>query len=205
MKKPLAIDLCCGNGGWGEGLIREGWTYVGFDIVLPTLFPNGGYFVKQDVMTLSGYQFREKASFFVASPPCTEFTQCWNFARHRTANPENAMHLVRRCFQIAQEAGAPIVLENVMGARKFFEPEFGPPAFHIGPYYFWGESLILRPQGRFRKGIWNTGKDKTGARRWQRDNRAATYVRDPRARARIPLEISAAVGSQLYPVNHGAR
>jgi len=27
--KPLAVDLCCGLGGWTEGLLAEGWDVVG--------------------------------------------------------------------------------------------------------------------------------------------------------------------------------
>jgi hypothetical protein len=32
MRKPLAIDLFCGLGGWTEGLLAEGWHVIGFDI-----------------------------------------------------------------------------------------------------------------------------------------------------------------------------
>ena len=32
MRKPLAIDLFCGLGGWTDGLLAEGWDVIGFDI-----------------------------------------------------------------------------------------------------------------------------------------------------------------------------
>jgi site-specific DNA-cytosine methylase len=31
-RKPLAIDLFCGLGGWTDGLLAEGWNVIGFDI-----------------------------------------------------------------------------------------------------------------------------------------------------------------------------
>lgn len=197
MTKPLAIDLCCGLGGWTAGLLAEGWRVIGFDWVRPTTFPFGAQFVRQDVSSISGIPWRGRVSLVVASPPCTEFSQCWNFARHRTPEPEVGMALVRHCFRIAKECGAPVVLENVMGARKWFGPEFGAPTWQVGPYYFWGDPVVLRPMGRFAKKIWNTDRDKTGVRRWTRDNRAATYERDPAERARIPIEIARAVGREF--------
>ena len=26
--KPLALDICCGKGGWAKGLIAEGWRVI---------------------------------------------------------------------------------------------------------------------------------------------------------------------------------
>lgn len=198
--RPLAIDLCCGRGGWTAGLLAEGWRVVGFDVVRPSTFPEGGQFVQQDVATMTGEPWRGRVDLVVASPPCTEFSQVWNFARHRQPDPEVAMGLVRHCFRIARESGAPFIVENVAGARKYFAAEFGPPSWSVGSFYFWGDGPILKPMGRFVKGIWNTDRDKTGNRRWARDNRAATYVRDPAERARIPIGIARAVGAQLKPL-----
>jgi site-specific DNA-cytosine methylase len=31
-RKPLAVDLYCGFGGWTEGFLAEGWDVIGFDI-----------------------------------------------------------------------------------------------------------------------------------------------------------------------------
>lgn len=32
MVKPLALDLCCGKGGWTLGLVAAGWDVIGFDV-----------------------------------------------------------------------------------------------------------------------------------------------------------------------------
>ena len=74
-KKPIAIDLYCGLGGWAEGLMAEGFTVFGFDIERHD-YGTGGYpgeLVLQDVMTLHGSQFKD-ASLIVGSSPCQEFS-----------------------------------------------------------------------------------------------------------------------------------
>ena len=30
--RPLALDLCCGMGGWTHGLVAAGWDVIGFDV-----------------------------------------------------------------------------------------------------------------------------------------------------------------------------
>ena len=74
--KPLAVDLCCGLGGWSEGLLAEGWDVVGFDIERHQYgqhqYP--AQLVLQDILTLTGEQFRGKVSLIVASPPCQKYS-----------------------------------------------------------------------------------------------------------------------------------
>lgn len=192
----VAVDLCCGLGGWTAGLLAEGYRVIAFDIERPKTFLPGALFVQQDVATLSGEQFRGRVALLVASPPCTEFSQVWRFAKHRKPNPELGMKLVRHCFRIAREFGGPFVVENVQGACPFFEPEFGPPAWHVGPYYFWGGGPVLRPAGRFVKGVWNTNPHITASGVRVAKRRGKAYERNRAERARIPIEIARAVGNQ---------
>lgn len=196
-RAPLAVDLCCGLGGWTEGLLAEGWRVIGFDLVRPRAFPAGADFIKQDVRTIDGRVMRGRVALIVASPPCTEFSQVWSFAKHRTPRPELGVELVEHCYRIADEAGAPLVLENVAGAQK----HIGAAAAHVGPFYLWGAVPLLLPYGRFRKGIWNTNRRRDGSRRWNDGDgwRARTYQRDPAERSKIPIEIARAVGRQLHP------
>lgn len=193
---PIAVDLCCGLGGWTAGLLAEGYRVVGFDIARPKSFPAGALFVQQDVATIDGRAWRGRVALLVASPPCTEFSQCWRFARHRKPDPEAGMVLVRHCFRIAREFGGPFVLENVQGARPFFAKEFGAPTWKCGSFYFWGAQPVLRPHGRYLKGIWNTFTETPGVYRYQRNRSREKYNRDPAERARIPMEIARAVAAQ---------
>jgi hypothetical protein len=163
MKKPLAVDLFCGLGGWAEGFLAEGYDVIGFDIERRD-YGTGGYpgqLVLQDVLTLDGRQF-SKAAVIVASPPCTEYSsmaQPWSrakqiarvlrgdkppcgccvysfpypYAGSRTTEELNL--LFNACFRIASEAGVPLVVENVKGA----EPWVGLAKAHFGSFYLWGD------------------------------------------------------------------
>lgn len=75
MRKPLAIDLFCGLGGWTDGLLAEGYDVIGFDIERHVYgehrYP--AQLVIQDVLTLHGSQFKTTA-LIVASPPCQEYS-----------------------------------------------------------------------------------------------------------------------------------
>lgn len=196
MSQPIAVDLCCGLGGWTAGLLAEGYRVVGFDIARPRSFPDGALFVQQDIATIDGHAWRGRVALIVASPPCTEFSVCWRFARHRTPDPDAGMVLVRHCFRIARECGAPFVIENVQDARRHFEPEFGPSTWRVGPFYFWGAAPVLRPHGRFIKGVvWGRTPRVVNGVRVRRGKRPHV-VRNKAERARIPIEIARAVGAQ---------
>ncbi len=136
-RKPLAVDLCCGKGGWTRGLQAAGFRVVGVDLVHWSDYP-GEYFIKQDIRTLTGAQFRG-AALIVASPPCEEFSyRSFPFKRCREMGPpELGMELFRACERIGQEAGVPYVIENVRGARKWV----GPAQMHLGPFYLWGTGI----------------------------------------------------------------
>lgn len=132
--KPLAIDLCSGLGGWTDGFLAEDFRVIGVDLVASPGY--AGDLVLQDILTLDGRRFRE-AMVIVASPPCTEFSRHdmpWTRARHPDS-PD--LSLVRACVRIAEEAGAPLVLENVRGLQMWWQQA----VWHWGPYYLWGNGV----------------------------------------------------------------
>ena len=110
MRKPLAIELFAGLHGWGEGLASEGWRVVAFDLVDMCAFcevprPTGIDFVIQDVLTLSGRQFKD-ADLIVSSSPCQEFSyRAMPFKRAKAMPPpENGVALFNAQFKIQREA-----------------------------------------------------------------------------------------------------
>ncbi len=153
--KPLAVDLCAGLGGWSEGLLAEGWDCVGFDIERHQYgthrYP--AQLVVQDILTLSGHQFRGKVQLIVASPPCQKYSYMampWTRAKtlaqwyRDPAYPERIEALNRlfnACFRIADEANCPIVLENVRGAQ----PWVGRARWMYGSFALWGDVPALMP------------------------------------------------------------
>ena len=158
MRRPLAIDLFCGLGGWAEGLLAEGWGVVGFDIEAHRYgehrYP--AQLVVQDVLTLHGSQFRD-AALIVASPPCQFFSYTampWSRAkalaaevRADPARLDAELALFRACFRIQREAceaagrHVPMVVENVRGAI----PWVGRSRQNYGSFHLWGDVPALMP------------------------------------------------------------
>jgi len=160
--KPLAVDLCCGLGGWTHGLLAEGWDVIGYDI---ERHEYGGekypaQLVIQDIMTLDGRQFRGKVSLITASPPCTEFSYMampWrrgkqiqaallgkgefpaDYKGSRTIKDLTA--LFDACVRIGREAECPIVIENVRGAQRWV----GKAQWNFGSFYLFGDVPALMP------------------------------------------------------------
>lgn len=158
MTKPLAIDLCCGLGGWCEGLQAEGWDVAGVDIERHVYgehrYP--GMLWLQDVLTLHGSQFR-KADLIVASPPCQFFSYTampWSRAKALAAEVRadpvrlaKELALFKACFRIQREAceasgrHIPLIVENVRGAI----PWVGRSRWNFGSFHLWGDVPALMP------------------------------------------------------------
>jgi hypothetical protein len=165
--KPLAIDLCCGLGGWTDGLLAEGWRVRGYDIE-EHVYGDERYpaeLVLRNVLEMHGSEIAD-ADLIVASPPCTEYSYMampWSRAKQiaralrgedefpdgykgsRTIADLNA--IFDACFRIQREASEaagryiPMVVENVKGAQ----PWVGRAAWNYGSFYLWGDLPALMP------------------------------------------------------------
>lgn len=163
-RKPLAIDLCCGLGGWTEGLLAEGYDVIGYDIE-EHVYGDERYpakLVLRDVLTLNGADLAD-ADLIVASPPCQAYSYMampWSRAKAKAAairaDETGALlaelnAIFNACFRIQREANevraakglppVPMVVENVRGAQ----PWVGPAAWNYGSYYLWGDLPALMP------------------------------------------------------------
>lgn len=193
--RPLAIDLCCGLGGWTAGLLAEGWRVWAFDIERPKSFPDGADLWIQDIRTFDARPYRGQVQLVVASPPCTEFSQTWNFNKARKPEPEKGVELVAHCQRIQRELGCLMLLENGAGAQRYI----GRSVAHVGPYHFWGDVPLLLPYGRFQKSLWNTKKDRHGNKITRAPREGLKHVRDSAERSKIPIELARAVAAQMLP------
>ena len=183
--RPLALDLCCGLGGWAEGLIAAGWDVVGVDIDERFRATYPGLFVCCDIRWLAvGEWIIDEAKYrtfglAVASPPCQEFSrhdQPWTKRRNP---PPPDKSIWEACILIAEKAGAPLILENVRGAQQFM----GSGKWHFGSRYLWGDVPAIMP-----KFSW--------AHERKKESRTSAAVAE---RSKIPFELALHIGRVFHP------
>lgn len=167
MPEPLAIDLCCGLGGWTDGLLAEGWRVRGYDIEAHEYgeekYP--AELVLRNVLEMHGSELAD-ADLIVASPPCTEYSYMampWKRAKQiaralrgedefpepyrgsRTIAELNA--IFDACSRLQREASEaagrhiPMIVENVKGAQ----PWVGRAKWSFGSFFLWGDIPALMP------------------------------------------------------------
>ena len=195
--KPLALDLCCGKGGWAKGLIDAGWEVVGVDVEERFRAEYPGRFYCGDVRDVPLGVARFLFQLVVASPPCQEFSrhdQPWTLKRNP---PPPDTSIWEACVRIAAECGAPLILENVRGAQKFM----GRAKWHCGPFYLWGDVPALMPKlVQARKGFewWGKGGERgreIGVYR-TKESRSISAVAE---RSMVPYDLALHIGRVFHP------
>ena len=104
-KKPLLLDLFCGQGGASAGYVRAGFDVVGVDIAPQPHYPYT--FIQADALTFPFDGF----DAVHASPPCQGYSIANNIWSRR--HPL----LIDAVRARLTQSGIPWVIENVYGAR----------------------------------------------------------------------------------------
>lgn len=138
--RPLALDLCCGTGGWTDGLRRAGFDTLGVDIEPDPTYE--GRIIQADLRDLQASAGIIEALYgrvhlIVASPPCQEFSRHDNPWTRSKRPPDPDLTIVRACYDLAKRLQCPIVLENVRGAI----PWLGMSVWSWHSFHLWGDGV----------------------------------------------------------------
>lgn len=139
MDRPVALDICCGLGGWASGLIDAGFHVIGVDIedmfaALGEPQPEHFELVLADICNIRGADYAH-VSLIVGSSPCQEFSfraMPWKRSKARMpadiglptpgwwSKPETKMDISERAEWAAWKAAYP-VLPPALGMKLFNE------------------------------------------------------------------------------------
>lgn len=173
-KKPLAVDLFCGRGGWTKGLLAAGFDVVGIDNEPQPAYPDAARFIQADIRDVSGADFAG-AAVVVASPPCTGFSRL-NYLNPKTVGVRPRpidFELVAHALRVIGETQAALwAVENVDGAIAWFEPILGRPRAAIKPYWLWGQfpGFLLPTSAPVKVKTGRVGGIQRPDGTWDRDN-----------------------------------
>ena len=180
----VMLDLFCGLGGASSAMRARGWHVVGVDN-RPELEP--------DILTdLAAWRWDGgPVDLLWASPPCTEFARadkrCWY-----PDAPAPSCALLATALRLVMEIRPRFwLVENVRGAKPYFESVLSPPAVSCPPMYLWG-----RPPRGFVQRLPGALPHKDHQSRRSDDPRAQRLSSDDRRRqlrAVIPSCVSEAL------------
>ena len=146
---PRMLDLCSGFGGASEAFVDAGWEVIRIDNNRAFSDPESDYYVPHtihgDLLDTFHIEDAMNLDFIWASPPCYEFSNAFyaprgiaaREGRLETYEPDMSMvlRIIRTIKLLKPKYWA---IENVVGAKKHFNPILGGPALSMKPYYIWG-------------------------------------------------------------------
>lgn len=119
--KPLALDLCCGLGGWSDGLAATGFDVLGVEINEEIAGLYNHPVMVADVTQLDPLDFTGY-DLIIGSPPCREFTAAYSGHWNDPQNPERGMILVNAFLDFVTAARPRFwLMENVPGLTKHLD------------------------------------------------------------------------------------
>lgn len=149
----LMLDLGVGLGGASQAMKARGWTVIGVD--------NDPRFTPTVLADLRTWHYTgPRPDLIWASPPCIEFARISMPWCEQPTFPDLSIMLA--CKRIIDESHPyNWILENVRGARPFFEPYLGQVTAIYGPFYLWGTWPNLGP---IRQERLHTHKERLGSK-----------------------------------------
>ena len=152
------LDLFSGLGGASEAMVQDN-TWSVLRIENNPLLGGVPYTVIDDVKNLQpqnyGHRFKAgrnnpKIDLIWASPPCREFSSGYSSPKsiwsreNGIESYEPNMDLLLVTIEIIERVKPKYwVIENVVGAIRYFEEFLGEPRQIIGPYVLWGNFPLL--------------------------------------------------------------
>lgn len=115
MSRPRCLDLFCGAGGAAMGLHRAGFDVTGIDNRPQPRYPFR--FIRGDA--LNPPVRLEDFDLIWASPPCQFATQMSARWRGKGGKADSHPNLIPATRELLRSTGAPSVIENVVGARRW--------------------------------------------------------------------------------------
>ncbi len=176
------LDLFAGLGGASQAMRERGWSVVTID--------DRAELETEVVTDIRAYSYSGPAiDLLWASPPCTEFAKddkrCW-YPDAERPSCELLAHTLRLICEVRPRWW---LIENVRGARSWFEPVLGAPVLQSPPLYLWGRppaGLLLPRLPAFKENLSRRSSDP----RLQRMN---SDDRRRQLRAVVPYEVSYAL------------
>ena len=154
------LDLCCGLKGFSQDFADHGWEVTTVDID-PRFSPD----IIADVnnLHLEGYY-----DVIVSSPACTDYSRrslpaSWKCNGGKHIEPD--MRLFLNCYRIIRYLKPKYwVIENVRGARGYFDIVLGEYRKKVGSRYLWGEFPIFDTSAKYGKWKLSPSPDRAAIR-----------------------------------------
>lgn len=181
-RKYRVLDLFSGLGGATSAMIDDpNWTVVRIENN-PLLEGTPCTQFRNVLEWLDWIDLLGEFDLVWASPPCTDFSNGYDAPKPTARRAGEDYEPDLSLMQAARDIIAHLkpewwVIENVVGAREFFDPIMGRPTQILQAFHLWGRfPFIVTPHG------WTHSK-------FEGDTWSTDELR-PQKRALVPLEIS---------------
>ena len=150
-KRLVVFDGCAGFGGASESFLQANDEVMRVDNN-PALDGSVANLVISEVDAPTAqewmYEHSGKIDLMIFGPPCLEFSQAYSAPSVRQRRegiiPFPDLSLLERCVRMIEKHKPRFwVIENVVGAIRYFQPYLGKPSQIVGPFVLWGNFPMI--------------------------------------------------------------